>query len=124
MDYSLPSFSVHGILQARILEWTAICFSWDLRNPGFKPGSPALQADSTTIVYEENPVSHRCVVGEERTVLITFADNGGSSPLTPHENLPSGGFSEVSCCADSETTSVHLMNSSYMKTLWSVLHCE
>ena len=27
MDYSLPGFSVHGILQARILEWVAISFS-------------------------------------------------------------------------------------------------
>ena len=27
MDYSLPRSSVHGILQARILEWVAISFS-------------------------------------------------------------------------------------------------
>ena len=27
MDYSLLGFSVHGILQARILEWVAIAFS-------------------------------------------------------------------------------------------------
>ena len=27
MDYSLPGFSVHGISQARILEWVAISFS-------------------------------------------------------------------------------------------------
>ena len=27
MDYSWPGSSVHGILQARILEWVAICFS-------------------------------------------------------------------------------------------------
>ena len=27
MDYSSPSSSVHGILQARILEWVAIPFS-------------------------------------------------------------------------------------------------
>ena len=27
MDYSLPGFSVHGILQARILEWVAISSS-------------------------------------------------------------------------------------------------
>ena len=27
MDYSLPGSSVHGILQARILEWVAIPFS-------------------------------------------------------------------------------------------------
>ena len=29
MDYSLPGFSVHGILQARTLEWVAISFSTD-----------------------------------------------------------------------------------------------
>ena len=27
MDYSLPSSSVHGIFQARVLEWGAIAFS-------------------------------------------------------------------------------------------------
>ena len=30
----------------RILEWVAFPFSKDLPNPGIKPGSPALQADS------------------------------------------------------------------------------
>ena len=46
MDCSPPGSSVHGISQARILEWVAIPFSRDLPNPGIKPGSPALQADS------------------------------------------------------------------------------
>ena len=41
MDYT-----VHGILQARILEWAAISFSKDLPDPGIEPRSPALQADS------------------------------------------------------------------------------
>ena len=27
MDYSLPGSSVHGIFQARVLEWSAIAFS-------------------------------------------------------------------------------------------------
>ena len=27
MDCSLPGFSVHGIIQARILEWVAIAFT-------------------------------------------------------------------------------------------------
>ena len=35
-----------GILQARILEWVAISFSRDPPNPGIKPRSPLLQADS------------------------------------------------------------------------------
>ena len=46
MDCSLPGSSVHGILQARILEWAAISFSRDLPDPGIEPWSTALQADS------------------------------------------------------------------------------
>ena len=46
MDCSLPGSSVHGILQASILEWVAILFSRDLPDPGREPMSPALQADS------------------------------------------------------------------------------
>ena len=44
-DCGLLGFSVHGILQARILEWVAILFSRDLLDPGIKHRSPALQAD-------------------------------------------------------------------------------
>ena len=46
MDCSPPGSSVHGLLQARILEWVAMPFSKDLLNPGIEPRSPALQADS------------------------------------------------------------------------------
>ena len=38
---------VHGVLQARILEWVAIPFCTDLLDPGLEPGSLALQAHST-----------------------------------------------------------------------------
>ena len=41
MDYT-----IHGILQARILKWVTIPSPGDLPNPGIKPRSPALQADS------------------------------------------------------------------------------
>ena len=44
--YSLPGFSIRGILQARILEWAAIPFSRGFPNPGIEPGSPALPTDS------------------------------------------------------------------------------
>ena len=33
MDWSLPGYSVHGILQARILEWVAISFSRGSSSP-------------------------------------------------------------------------------------------
>ena len=45
VDYSLPGSSVHGILQARILEWLAISSPGDLPNPGIEPRSPAFRAD-------------------------------------------------------------------------------
>ena len=45
MDCNPPGFSVHGILQARILEWVAIPFSRDLPEPGIELRSPILQAD-------------------------------------------------------------------------------
>ena len=41
MDYT-----VHGILQARILEWVAIPSPGDRPNPGIEPKSPTLQVDS------------------------------------------------------------------------------
>ena len=47
MDCNPPGFSVHGILQARKLEWVAIPSPGDLPDPGIDPGSPALQADSS-----------------------------------------------------------------------------
>ena len=33
MDYSLPGSSIHGIFQARVLEWGAIAFSENEMNP-------------------------------------------------------------------------------------------
>ena len=46
VDYSPPGSSIHGILQARVLEWVAISFSRDLPDPGIEPRSPTLQADA------------------------------------------------------------------------------
>ena len=42
MDYSLPGFSVHGILQARILSGLPFPSPGDLPDPGIKPTSPLL----------------------------------------------------------------------------------
>ena len=41
MDYT-----IHGILQARILERVVLSSPGDLPDPGIEPGSPVLQADS------------------------------------------------------------------------------
>ena len=67
MDYSLPASSVHEILQARILECSLPPPGYFI-DPGIKPGSPALLADSllseppgkpTYVTYLEINVSNR-----------------------------------------------------------------
>ena len=47
VDYSPPGSSDYGILQPGTLEWVAIPFSKGSSQPGIKPGSPPLQADSS-----------------------------------------------------------------------------
>ena len=46
MDYSPAGSSVHGILQARILEWLPSSPPGDFTNPGIEHRSLVLQADS------------------------------------------------------------------------------
>ena len=58
MDYSLPGASVHGILQAGILEKLPCPPPGILPDPGVKPVSlvaPALQADSLLLSHWGSP---------------------------------------------------------------------
>ena len=43
VDSSLPGSSIHGILQAGILDWVVIASSRGSSVPGIEPRSPALQ---------------------------------------------------------------------------------
>ena len=58
IDCSPPVSSVHGILQARILEWIACPPLEDLPNPGIKlvyPSSPALQLGYLSLSHWVGP---------------------------------------------------------------------
>ena len=48
--------TVHGILQARILEWVVFLISWGSSQPGDQTRSPALQADSLPAESQGKPV--------------------------------------------------------------------
>ena len=54
MDYI-----VHGILQARILEWQPFPSAGDLPNPGIEPRSPVLQVDSLPVEPQGKPRNTR-----------------------------------------------------------------
>ena len=75
-------YTVHRILQARILEWVAFPSPGDLPHPGIEPRSLALQADSfppepqgKPLIIEKCPLtkvkemtkleSHKCVSPNE-----------------------------------------------------------
>ena len=55
MDCSPPGSSVHGIHQARILEWVAISFSRIFLTQGSNPGFSVLQADVYHLTYYGSP---------------------------------------------------------------------
>ena len=42
MDYRLPGSSIHGTLQAKVLEWVAIAFSGETRSQKLKPAAVTL----------------------------------------------------------------------------------
>ena len=60
MDCSPSSSSVHGILQARILEWVAISFSRGSSPSRIELRSPALQADSLPTELSGSKRRHKC----------------------------------------------------------------
>ena len=56
MDYSMPGFSLPGILQARTLEWVTVPFSRDLPDPGIEPASPHRQILYRRVIWESSHV--------------------------------------------------------------------
>ena len=67
MDCSLPGSSVHGILQARVLEWGAIAFSKTLFNPSKHYSFKCLlkyniHKEKLRNTYNESPKSKYCCV--------------------------------------------------------------
>ena len=55
MDCSLPASSVHGFLQARILECVDTSFSGDLPDPEIEPGLLHCRQILYRLSYEGNP---------------------------------------------------------------------
>ena len=53
----LMDYTVHEILQARILEWVAFPFSRGSLNPGIEPRSPTLQEESLPAEPQGSPSS-------------------------------------------------------------------
>ena len=99
-DYSLPGFSIHGILQARILGWVTISFSRGIfQTQGLNPSLLYLlhwQRDSLPLCHLG---SLPCAV----LATISMSWNTGSGPPMRLLLLLSH-FSRVQLCATPSTT--------------------
>ena len=52
-NHSLPGSSVHGVLQARILEWVAMPSSWGSSQPRDQtPATPVFQVDALPLSHQ------------------------------------------------------------------------
>jgi len=68
VDYSPPGSSVHGILQARILELVAMPPSRGSSDPGIEsvsPASPALQVDSLLLSHQGSPFTTYLILNKK-----------------------------------------------------------
>ena len=80
MDCSLPGSSIHGISQARTVEWVVISFSRHLPSTGIEPASLPLlhwQVDSYGCITQEAPRSsylyYLPLISDERTGRVHVA---------------------------------------------------
>ena len=83
MDCSLPGSSIHGIFQARLLEWVAISFSRGSSRPrdqtqGSNPGLPHCTQTLYCLSHQGSPrirlhvPAEDCILGLLRKLLICF----------------------------------------------------
>ena len=61
MDYSPQGASVHGILQARIMEWFPFPSPRNLPDPGTEPESPVLQANLYHPSHQGSPATQNAL---------------------------------------------------------------
>ena len=101
MDCSLPGSSVHGIFQARVLEWVAVSFSRGSSQPRDRTGSPALQADALSSEPPgKPPTPHKkmpATAAKSLQSCPTLCDPTDSSPQAPHPWDSPGKNTGVGC---------------------------
>ena len=107
MDCSLPGSSVHGIFQARIVEWVASSSPGDLPDPRMEPMSPAPQGDSLLLSCQGSHAGfHRPLCFPSSTPSLTSSLLSAHSP--PVDRCPVLLWTGVqSPCAQVPSPSVH-----------------
>ena len=116
MDCSPPGSSVHGILQARLLEWAAVPSSRDLPNPGIKPesltslalsgGSLALESPGKRVQVQSGQITNEIPRDQELPTAILksrkqkrgLQSKAGHCSGPPHAAPPKWRQTPKPCC--------------------------
>ena len=87
MDCSPSGFSVHGISQARILEWVSLPSSGDLPTPGIKSTSLCIwQVDALLLLFLGSPLFYLLVLlVNDRLLKISQKLRNNSKAYKLHE---------------------------------------
>ena len=84
MDLSLPGFSVHGILQARILEWVAIFFSRESSQPRNRTWVSCIAGALYQVSYKRESLNFKISsfvqAGEKKKKVFSKEKSGTSVP--------------------------------------------
>ena len=118
MDCSLPASSVHGISQARILEWVAISFPRgpSLPNSGIEPMSPAMAGGSFTTEPPGKPSRREFYSSKTEDY-----SPGGSLSIVPR-NCSAEAWSSVLHLV--RTTNIHQTREGYIREVDYHVHCK
>ena len=85
MDCSLPVLGVHGISQARILEWVAISSPGNLPNSGIEPESPILAG----VFFTTEPLEKPILVEDRVTTLLQYKIKTKKKKISVYSHLQS-----------------------------------
>ena len=111
MDCSRPGSSVHGILQARILEWIAIPSSRGSSQSRIEPGFPAMKTDSLPSEPPGNEIVQFSSVAQSCPTLCDPV-NCSTPGLPLHHQLPESTQTLVHWVSDAIQPSHPLSSSS------------
>ena len=96
MDYVAPGSPVHGIFQARILEWVALPFSRGSSAPRNETWSPALQGTLSSEPPGKPHTTHLKIVKMENLCCVGFATFLKMLSTDPLRKIPKFFFSFLS----------------------------
>ena len=86
VDHSPPGSPVHGILQARILEWLPFLPPGDLPDPGIEPESPVSPALADRFFTTESPGKPITSSNSDQSMTANHTSLAGYSPWDRKES--------------------------------------